>query len=54
MGLTIKNKNTFELTDDLASIFSLPIEETKEDYQSLKEDIYSLKIDNEEKANIKI
>lgn len=52
MGLTIKNKNTFELTDDLASIFSLPIEETKEDYQSLKEDIYSLKIDNEEKANI--
>lgn len=52
MGLTIKNRNNFTLSDDLASVFSLPIEEKTEDYNSLKQNIFSLSIDNEEKANI--
>ncbi len=52
MGLTIKNRNNFTLSDDLASVFSLPTEEKKEDYNSLKQNIFSLSIDNEEKANI--
>lgn len=53
MGLTIKNKNNYELSDNIASFFSLPIEEEKEkNTEVLKEKIYKLKIDNEEKANI--
>lgn len=53
MGLTIKNKNNYELRDDIASFFSLPVEEEKkEKKEALKEKIYKLKIDNEEKANI--
>lgn len=53
MGLTIKNKNSFELSEDLSSIFSLPKEEQDiKDYEKLKEKIYKLNIDNEEKANI--
>lgn len=52
MSLTIKNRNNFTLSDDLASVFSLPTEEKTEDYNSLKQNIFSLSIDNEEKANI--
>lgn len=53
MGLTIKNKNNYELSDNIASFFSLTIEEEKEkNTEVLKEKIYKLKIDNEEKANI--
>ena len=53
MGLTIKNKNSFELSEDLSSIFSLAKEEQDiKDYEKLKEKIYKLNIDNEEKANI--
>lgn len=54
MGLTVKNKTVFELTDDVSNFFDLPIEEKKikNAYDELKKDIYSLDIDNEEKANI--
>lgn len=54
MGLTVKNKTVFELTDDVSNFFDLPIEEQKikNAYDELKKDIYSLDIDNEEKANI--
>lgn len=54
MGLTVKNKTVFELADDVTNFFSLPIEEAKTTsaYNELKNDIYSLNIDNEEKANI--
>ena len=54
MGLTVKNKTVFELTDDVSNFFDLPIEEQKikNAYVELKKDIYSLDIDNEEKANI--
>ncbi len=54
MGLTIKNKSSFELSESLSDFFSLPIEEEKKNnkYDELKEDIYKLDIDNEEKAYI--
>lgn len=54
MGLTVKNKNSYELGNNLTEFFSLPIEETKtsDEYSRLKDDIYTLDIDNEEKANI--
>lgn len=54
MGLTVKNKNSFELSDNLTDFFSLPLEEeaNQNDYESLKDIIYSLDIDNEEKVNI--
>lgn len=55
MGETLKNKITYELNDDIANFFTLPIEETepKVDYKVLKAQIYQMKnIDKEEKANI--
>lgn len=54
MGLTVKNKTSYALGDNLTEFFSLPIEEEQptDEYSRLKEDIYSLDIDNEEKANI--
>lgn len=54
MGLTVKNKNSYELGNNLTEFFSLPLEETKapDEYSRLKDDIYALDIDNEEKANI--
>ncbi len=53
MGLTVKNKNNFELSEDISSFFSLPINEPiVDDYETLKKQIYALKIDSEEKANI--
>ena len=57
MGLTIKNNNNYDLSENLANFFSLPIEDDlnrqkKDDYQVLKNKIYKLNIDKEEKANI--
>lgn len=54
MSLTIKNKNSYELGNNLTEYFKIPIEEAKspDEYSRLKDDIYSLDIDNEEKANI--
>lgn len=52
MGLTVKNRNTFEISDDIANFFALPSEDNNDDYESLKKDIYNLDIDNEEKAYI--
>lgn len=54
MGLTVKNKTSYELGDNLTEFFSLPIEVPviQDEYSSLKDDIYKLDIDTEEKANI--
>lgn len=57
MGLTVKNNNNYDLSENLANFFSLPIEDDlnsqkKDDYQVLKNKIYKLNIDKEEKANI--
>lgn len=53
MGLTVKNKNNFELREDISSFFSLPDDEEKKDnYDELKEEIYDLDIDVEKKAYI--
>ena len=54
MGLTVKNKTSYELGDNLTEFFSVPIEEptNQDEYSRLKDDIYKLDIDNEEKANI--
>lgn len=54
MGQTFKNKITYDLNDDIANFFSLPIEEPNEEinYKLLKKQIYNLDIDSEEKANI--
>jgi hypothetical protein len=54
MGLTIKNKETYELGNNLTEFFSLTIDEqtNQDEYNDLKDKIYSLDIDSEEKANI--
>lgn len=59
MGLTVKNKTSYELGNNLTEFFSLPIEEHEineinslKDYNELKNNIYLLDIDIEEKANI--
>lgn len=53
MGLKINNQNNYDLNNDISNFFNLPIEETKKDkYSNLKENIYSLDIDVEEKADI--
>lgn len=55
MGLTVKNKNNYELSDDINNFFSLPIDEPKSNsinYDDLKVSIYGANLDNEEKANI--
>lgn len=53
MGLTVKNKNSFAISEDISNFFAIPIEEQKENnYEQLKKDIYELQIDNEEKASI--
>lgn len=54
MGLTIKNKESYELGNNLTEFFSVPIEVPKnqDEYSRLKDDIYSLDIDNEDKANM--
>ncbi len=53
MGLTIKNKNNYELADNLASFFALDVEEDPlPDYTSLKYKVYDSDLDTEEKSNI--
>lgn len=54
MGQLLKNKTTFELSDNLTDFFSLPtLEEPTEDYEKLKNKIYRLKnIEPEEQADI--
>lgn len=54
MGLTVKNKENYELGNNLTEFFSVPIEvpTTQDEYSRLKDDIYSLDIDNEDKANM--
>jgi len=53
MGLTVKNKNSFELSENVSDFFTLPINEPiEENYENVKIAIYSLEIDVEEKANI--
>lgn len=53
MGLTVKNKNSFAISEEISNFFEIPLEEeNKISYASLKEDIYSMEIDNEEKASI--
>ncbi len=53
MGLTVKNKNSFELGEDISSFFSLPVdEENKDTYDDIKNEIYNLDIDVEKKAYI--
>lgn len=51
MGLLEKNSNKYE-SEDVLSFFTIPEVEKKVDYEELKNKIYSLKIDREEKANI--
>ena len=50
MGLVTKKDNSFD--ESLNMFFSLPEEEKIDNYDSLKNKIYKLDIDNEEKANI--
>lgn len=55
MGLTIKNKTSYELGNNLTEFFSIPVEiddQEESAYSRLKDDIFKLDIDNEEKANI--
>lgn len=55
MGLTVKNKNEFVFGDEIANVFSFPmdiVEKEVDNYENLKPFIYDLDIDNEDKANI--
>lgn len=54
MGLTVKNKTSYELGNNLTEFFQVPIEEPieQDEYSRLKDDIYELDLDIEEKANI--
>jgi len=55
MGLKVDNKVTHTLSDNLANFFSLPIEEENKyenAYDELRDKIYGLDIDNEEKADV--
>ena len=54
MGLKIDNQTTYRFNDDVASYFDIEIGEPirDNDYEILKNEIYKLDIDSEEKANI--
>ena len=56
MGLKVDNKVTHNLTDDIATFFSLPEEYANppkvDTYESTRNKIYSLDLDVEEKAGI--
>jgi len=51
MGLVTKNNDRYGFDDSLNNFFTVPLEE-KTDYESLKNKIYNLDIDIEEKANM--
>jgi len=54
VGLFVKNKNDFVLSNNITEFISIPSDNllSDENYHKLKELIYSLNIDNEDKANI--
>ena len=55
MGLTVKNQTNYELGDNLTEFFSVNIETAEvaiDAYRRLKDEIFKLDIDVEEKANI--
>ncbi len=56
MGQTIKNKITYDLSDDASDFFSIPeLDDKKEldyDYKLLRAKIYKIDIDQDEKADI--
>ncbi len=54
MAIKVNNKTSYELGNNLTEFFSVPIEvsESTDEYSRLKDDVYKLDIDNEEKANI--
>ncbi len=53
MGLTVKNKNNYELADNLASFFAVDLKDDPlPDYIDLKNKIYNSDLDTEEKSNI--
>lgn len=52
MGLTVKNRNNYELSDNLVSFFALDVnEDPLPDYTSLKHKVNDSKLDIEEKSN---
>jgi hypothetical protein len=54
MGLKVDNPTTYRFNEDVASYFDIEIGESirDNDYELLKNEIYKLDIDSEEKANI--
>ncbi len=54
MAIKVNNKTSYELGNNLTEFFSIPIEvpESTDEYSRLKDDIYKLDIDSEEKANV--
>ncbi len=55
MGLKVKSNTNYDLGDNLTDFFSLPVDtltETNKISDDLKERIYALNADSEEKANI--
>lgn len=54
MGLKVDNPTTYRFNEDVASYFDIEIGEPirDNDYELLKNKIYKLDIDSEEKANI--
>ncbi len=56
MGQTLKNKITYDLSDDAYNFFSIPeLDDKKEldyDYKLLRAKIYKIDIDQDEKADI--
>lgn len=54
MGLKVDNPTTYRFNDDVATFFDVEIGEPirDNDYEVLKNEIYKLDIDSEEKANI--
>ena len=54
MGLKIDNPTTYRFNEDVTSYFEVEIEDPiiDNDYNLLKQEIYKLDIDYEEKANV--
>ena len=54
MGLKINNENSYALSDDVSGFFTLPsnVALEEENYDTIRNQIYSMDLDVEEKANI--
>lgn len=55
MALKVKSTTTYNLNDDLANFFSVPVDLPSDDTSiadNLKKRVYSLDIDTEEKSNL--